>query len=163
MAEAEDTGADPKKRSKLPLLIGLVLALLAGGGGFYATWSGLILGGQATGSAQGGHADAGHATSVDVGFVALQPLIISLSPSASSRHLSFTAQLEVALGNEAAVERLMPRILDVLNSYLRAVETSDLEDPSALLRLRAQMLRRVQMVTGQGLVRDLLVTEFVLS
>ena len=57
----------------------------------------------------------------------------------------------------------MPRVLDVLNSYLRAVEVSDLEDPSALVRLRAQMLRRVQIVTGEGRVRDLLVTEFVLN
>ena len=52
---------------------------------------------------------------------------------------------------------LMPRIQDVLNSYLRAVEVRQLEDPSALLRLRAQMLRRVQIVTGEGRVRDLLI------
>ena len=32
-----------------------------------------------------------------------------------------------------------------------------------LVRLRAQMLRRVQMVTGEGRVRDLLITEFVLN
>jgi len=57
----------------------------------------------------------------------------------------------------------MPRILDVLNSYLRAVAITDLEDPTAMARLRAQMLRRVQIVTGEGRVRDLLVTEFVLN
>ena len=57
----------------------------------------------------------------------------------------------------------MPRILDVLNTYLRAVEVRDLEEPAALVRLRAQMLRRVQVVTGEGRVRDLLVTEFVMN
>ena len=57
----------------------------------------------------------------------------------------------------------MPRVLDVLNTYLRAVEVRDLEEPAALARLRAQMLRRVQVVTGEGRVRDLLVTEFVLN
>jgi flagellar FliL protein len=31
-----------------------------------------------------------------------------------------------------------------------------------MLRMRAQMLRRVQVVTGEGLVRDLLVSEFIL-
>jgi len=46
MATAEATLEEaPKKRSKKPLLIGLVLALVLGGGGFYATFSGLILGG----------------------------------------------------------------------------------------------------------------------
>ena len=49
------------------------------------------------------------------------------------------------------------------NSYLRAVAITDLEDPSAMTRLRAQMLRRVQIVTGEGRVRDLLVTEFLLN
>ena len=57
----------------------------------------------------------------------------------------------------------MPRILDVLNTYLRAVEVRDLEQPASLARLRAQMLRRVQVVTGEGRVRDLLITEFVLN
>ena len=63
-------------------------------------------------------------------------------------------------GQEVRVE---PRVMDVLNSYLRAVEVSDLEDPSALISLRAQMLRRIQLVTGEGRVRDLLIMEFVLS
>ena len=64
---------------------------------------------------------------------------------------------------EREVVHLMPRVLDVLNGYLRAVETRELQDTSALVRLRAQMLRRVQIVTGEGRVRDLLVTEFVLN
>jgi flagellar FliL protein len=57
----------------------------------------------------------------------------------------------------------MPRVVDVLNGFLRAVDVTDLEDPAALLRLRAQMLRRVQIVTGEGAVRDLLVMEFVVN
>ena len=58
---------------------------------------------------------------------------------------------------------LVPRILDVLNGYLRAVEVAELGDANALVRLRSQMLRRIQIVTGEGRVRDLLVTEFVLN
>ena len=58
---------------------------------------------------------------------------------------------------------LRPRILDVLNGYLRAVEVAELEDPSALVRLRAQMLRRIQVVAGEGRVNDLLISEFVLN
>lgn len=57
----------------------------------------------------------------------------------------------------------MPRIADVLNTYLRAVEVRDLEAPAATVWLRAQMLRRIQVVAGEGRVRDLLITEFVLN
>ena len=56
-----------------------------------------------------------------------------------------------------------PRVVDVLNSYLRALEPSDLEANSILVRLRAQMLRRIQIVTGAGRVNDLLIMEFVLN
>ena len=58
---------------------------------------------------------------------------------------------------------LLPRILDVLNGYLRAIAVSEIESPAGLVRLRAQLLRRIQIVTGEGRVRDLLVTEFVLN
>jgi len=34
----------PAKKSKLPLILGLVLALLGGGGGFFAVSQGMILG-----------------------------------------------------------------------------------------------------------------------
>jgi flagellar FliL protein len=57
----------------------------------------------------------------------------------------------------------MPRVIDVLNGYLRAVEPGDFDDPAILGRLRAQMLRRVQIVTGTERVRDLLIMEFVLN
>jgi flagellar FliL protein len=51
----------------------------------------------------------------------------------------------------------------VLNTYLRALSIADLEESTALVRLRAQMLRRVQIVTGEGRINDLLIMEFVLN
>jgi flagellar protein FliL len=152
--------AVPKKRGRGVLFIGLALALLLGGAGFYATYTGMIFG-AAEDSA--GAAEDGIGALPDIAFVPLDPLIISLGNGGKSQHLRFTAQLEVASGHEKEVELLKPRILDVLNGYLRAVEVAQLEDPTALIRLRAQMLRRLQIVTGEGRVRDLLITEFVLN
>ncbi len=90
-------------------------------------------------------------------------MVVSLGPDSGSAHLRFTAQVEVADSAEAEVTLLTPRILDVLNSYLRAIDTATIENPQAMAELRAQMLRRVQVVTGEGRVRDLLITEFVLN
>jgi flagellar FliL protein len=161
---AEETPAEepPKKKSKLPLIIGVVLALVFGGGGFYATWSGMLIGDH-TASVEG-HGDTVTPGSLpDITFVPVDPVVISLGTAVGATHLRFTAQLEVNSKSKDEVAMLMPRILDVLNGYLRAVEVAQLRDPSALVRLRAQMLRRVQIVTGEGRVRDLLITEFVLS
>ena len=161
MADAEAApDAAPKKKSKMPLVIGLVLALTLGGGGFYAVFSGMILAPAEMPMAEG---EGGGEALPDIAFVALEPLVISLGAAADSRHLRFTAQLEVEGSHAAEVTLLTPRILDVLNSYLRAVNVAELEDPSALVRIRAQMLRRIQIVTGEGRVRDLLIIEFVLN
>lgn len=169
MADATADTEPPKGRSKLPLVLGVVLALAGGGGGFYAATSGLLpFGGDETESHQGsekpaGDGDLGADALGDVAFVPVDPLVISLGKNAANRHLRFKAQLEVTAGKEAAVSKLMPRIVDVLNGYLRAVDVRDLEDPTALIRLRSQMLRRVQIVTGGNHVTDLLVMEFVLN
>lgn len=160
MVMAEATLEEPpKKRSKKPLLIGLVLALALGGGGFYATFSGLILG-ESEDQAEEEHVPG---PLTGIAFVPLETIVISLGADSGSEHLRFTAQLEVTDTAAADVTTLVPRILDVVNSYLRAIDTASIEDPHAMARLRAQMLRRIQVVTGEGRVRDLLITEFVLN
>ncbi|MCJ8140547.1 flagellar basal body-associated FliL family protein [Falsirhodobacter halotolerans] len=140
------------KSSRLPLIIAGVVALGLGGAGFWATYTGMV-------ALPSGHA----APQAPIAFVPLDALIISLGDMNDRQHLRFAAQLEVAPEHQAEVAKLAPRILDVLNGYLRAVSVSDLDNPAQLVRLRAQMLRRVQIVTGEGRVRDLLVTEFVMN
>jgi flagellar FliL protein len=162
MAETSEAAlvedAVPVRRSKAGLIAGLAGALVLGGGGFYAIFSGTIDPAALLKSEAPTHAPA-----VEVAFVALDPIMISLAPGASARHLRFSGQLEVEPLLVDEVTMLMPRILDVLNTYLRAVDVRDLEQPAAIARLRAQMLRRIQVVTGEGRVRDLLITEFILN
>lgn len=153
----------PKKKSKLPLLIGLIMAIAGGGGGFFAVKSGMI-GGTKAEPSESEAVDVEPALAIEAAtFVALEPLVISLPTVGGRTHLRFAAQLEVAPSAALEVENLKPRIVDVLNSYLRAVKIEELENPTTLAKLRSQMLRRVQIVTGEGRVRDLLIMEFVLN
>lgn len=168
-----EEGGVPEKRSKTPLIIGMLLALVGAGSGFYAVYSGLILGGESQagyapemgGGAHGGSGvDHGLISAMpDIAYVPVEPLVISLGDGATGKHLRFRAQLEVVPEYRSDVEHLMPRVVDVLNSYLRALELDDLTDNAALMRLRAQMLRRLQVVTGEGRINDLLIMEFVLN
>lgn len=163
MADAAtvDIEVEPKS-SKMPLILGLVFLLLGGGGGFYATWSGLILSGESTEKKVEEHADKNNKAS-SVKFVSIEPITVSLSQNSAQKHLRFRAELEVPSEHASDVESILPRVIDVLNSYLRAIEPSDIQDPSALTRLRSQMLRRVQVVAGPGHINDLLIMEFVLN
>ncbi len=162
----EDNGKMPVKRSKIPLIIGLVLAIAGSGVGFYAVQSGLLFPPDSHASDQSPSADDPQhevGRMPEVVYVPIEPLVISLGDGMSGRHLRFRAELEVMPAYRTEVEQLIPRVVDVLNSYLRALELEDLTDSAALMRLRAQMLRRVQVVTGGGRINDLLIMEFVLN
>lgn len=167
MPETESTADRAKTAapSRLPLIIGLVLAVAGGSGGFLAVRAGLLPIGNAVVSASPDSAlnkdDAPDFS--DMVYVSIEPLVVSYAQDGRSRHLRFRAELEVPDSEAGEVTRLMPRVIDVLNTYLRALRISDLEETTALLRLRAQMLRRVQTVVGHERVNDLLVMEFVLD
>ncbi len=161
-ADADPQEEPPRKGSKIPLFLGMFLAILGGGGGYFAVQSGLLFG-DAEKVESDHSADTHTPAKPTVSFVAIDPLVISLPSSGGREHLRFAAQLEVPPDYVDEVEAIKPRIVDVLNGYLRAVELAELEDPTALVRLRSQMLRRVQVVAGKGRVGDLLIMEFVLS
>ena len=165
-AEATEESEDdaPEKKGKGGLIIGLVALLLCGGGGFFATYSGMLalpFGGDEKADKE--EEKKPKKELPGLAFFSTGEMIISLSPRARSTHLLIESELEIAPEYAVDIETFRPRILDVFNGYLRAVEERDLEDPSAMPRLRAQLLRRVQIVTGPDMVRDLLITRFVLK
>ena len=168
--DADGEEAEPVKKKSRGMLIAVVLALVLGGGGFYAMYSGLIpLGGgepeahvEVDADADGGEKKP-KAKYETPAYVALDPFIISLGERANARHLKVTVTVEVVPGSEDDVSAAMPRIKDVLNTYLRAVDERDLEVPAAMMRLRAHMLRRVKLVAPPDAVRDVLFQEFVLN
>lgn len=176
------TDEKPKKKSKA-LLFGLVGAVVLGGVSFYGVYSGMIplpfgeekpeMAAHGADGKDSRHGDenaqdgaAAHVSDPSFtpgAFVAMEPMVISLSEQANARHLRLILSIEVEPGQEETVASVTPRINDVLNTFLRAVDEGDIESPRAMVRLRAQMLRRVQLVTPKGAVRDVLIQEFVLN
>lgn len=155
-ATADPDQADSGKKGGKGLIIGLVLALIGGGGAFAVT-SGMV-------SLGGGKADKhASAESADFSFVPLEPMTILLGSSGERRYLRFRAELEVDAHKKKTVEAALPRVVDVLNTYLRSLSMADIEDPSSLLTLRSQMRRRIDLVVGGDAVNDLLVMEFVVN
>ncbi|MEM0943065.1 MAG: flagellar basal body-associated FliL family protein [Pseudomonadota bacterium] len=151
--------AAPKKSGLVGILLGIAALALAGAGGFYVTYSGVLgLPGEPQSSQPVVQADP----LAPLAFVSTGEMIITLGPAARAQHLIFEAEIEAEPGMVSELESLKPRILDVFNTYLRAVDEDALENPSTMPRLRAQLLRRLEIVTGDGRVRDLLITRFIL-
>jgi flagellar FliL protein len=158
MSEAPEGSAGEAPRGKKKLIVvSLLLALAGAGGGYAASVAGLLPFGPAVQS--GGDPELVRNTV----FVPVDPIVVSLGSTGRNRHLSFRAQLEVPAEATAEVTGVMPRIVDILNSYLRAVDVREFDSPHGLVRMRAQMLRRVQIIVGETKVNDLLVMEFVLN
>ena len=171
MSEADATNLDeldeeaPAKKSKLPMIIGLALTLILGGGGFFATYSGMVslasfLGGDKA-EEKKEELPAAY-TDANFAFVSVGEMVIPLGPKAEADVLIIESSIEVAPADVETVTQLMPRIRDVFNTYMRAIEESDLERPGASMQLRAQLLRRIRVVIDPIEPRDLLFTSFVL-
>lgn len=157
---AETTAeAPPKKKILVPIIVGIVGALCLGGGAFYAVYSGLVLSNDPKPAEQASTLDR---RPLPI-YMPIEQLTLSLATPSGAQHLRLSAHIEIANNRLAEAEAYRPRFLSVMNTYLRAVEPRDLQDPAALIRLRAQILRRLQMVAGEDLVEDFLITEFILN
>jgi flagellar FliL protein len=96
-----------------------------------------------------------------VTFVALEPLMVSLGTSSEGRHLKIGLTLETSEGHEYDIEHAEPKLRDAFTGYLRAVSIDQLEDPAAMVRLRAQLLRRAKVILGKDTVQGVLITDFI--
>lgn len=99
----------------------------------------------------------------EVGYYAIPHLVVSIRPGGAARHLKLSLAIETSVDSEAAFLERSLRIRDALNTYLRAVEPSVVEDPSAMARLRAQIKRRIEFAAAPAPVHAVLITEFILS
>lgn len=159
-----EEAAPPQKSKKVPILIAASLALALGSVMFALTFTGTIAAKNPLNPENESDHEMVEAEELPpLEFLQIEPLMISLGAAAGGKQLRFEGYLEVNPTYQDEVIHLMPRIMDVLNTYLRAVDYSDVQEPNSLLRLRLQMLRRVQIVTGDGRVNDLLVSKFLLS
>lgn len=190
--EGEDAEA-PKKKGLgvIPMLVGAVVAAGAAAGAafVFAPTSG---GDTATehAGAEGGH-DAGHGDekkekkkkgghggnggegdvkpigkiqhSEYATFLVLDPIIVSIQPMGRAKHLKISLVLET---EEEDADLMLEHgfyIKDVLNTFLRSVDVSVLEDPAAMSRLRAQIQRRISAIVPGANIENVLITEFVLT
>ncbi len=162
---AKDTNNDnnnekkPPKKSKLGLILIFVGILLAGGGGFAVSSMGLI-----SADLFGKEKKEVKLPNIDnTIFIKLPPIIIPLGENANAKHLRAVFSVETIPSYQERIDKLQPRLMDMLNTYLRAVEEKELTNPERFQNLQAQMLRRARLVAGENAIKNLLVQEFILQ
>jgi flagellar FliL protein len=165
MPDMAEEAEKPKRKGGMlfSILAGVLLAVTLGGGGFFTVYSGMVELPIASRAELLAAEKEAEAVPLPVtAFIPLEQVLVTVGQGNDARQLALSAQLEVNPLAADSVDLLKPRIVDVMNTYLRAVSASEIDDPASLLRIRAQMLRRIQVVTGDDHVRDLLVSELIL-
>lgn len=171
MSEAEEVPPEVEEKKKSPVKAIVFTAAGAIAMGAAAAGASYLLAPSAhkcsvesakSGDKEGGDGDV-KGDIKDVAFVNIEPLVVTLGANARSRYLKISISLETTRNHQKSLTELTPRIRDTLNSYLRAVEEDDLMRSSSMSRLRAQMLRRLQLVAPSEVISDILITDFVLT
>lgn len=169
LAIGEDDAADRPKRSRTILFAaGGVLLLLTAAGGAHV--SGLLdsmfastVG--ANPADEAGEASTAAGSAAAITFYELPDLVVSLNTNErKSTFLKVRITLELAdTAAAAAVERLLPRIIDYCQVYLRELRPDDLRGSAGTLRLREELRRRIAAAIAPAGIRDVLFVDLLVQ
>jgi len=100
-----------------------------------------------------------------VAFSDMQDILVNIqSNDGTPAYLKLGVSLELEDdAQKAAIAPLMPRITDQLQAYLRELRLDDLKGSAGVLRLKEELLRRVNVAAAPYKVRDVLLKEMIVQ
>jgi flagellar protein FliL len=158
-------GDAPKKRfgKKFLLLAGagaLVLVLGLGGGAYFFFFSG-------SSDAHKTKVAGGPAPLVapQVAFFDMPDIVVNIQTAdGTPAYLKLSVSLELDGADEKpGLQALMPRIVDQFQSYLRELRVDDLRGSAGVMRLKEELLRRINVAAAPFSVRDVLLKEMIVQ
>lgn len=157
---------------KLPLM----MKLIVGGGALVSL---LIVGGAAyfflSASPEAkpeGEAAAGSEQTAPVkqlppqaSFFDIPDIIVNLQTSDTTQaYLKLSVALELEKPElKTTIEPVMPRVIDQFQSYLRELRIEDIRGSAGVMRLKEELLRRVNLAAAPTPVRDVLLKEMIVQ
>ncbi len=169
--EGEGAEAAPKKglgkilgklKSKKALMIAIpVLLVVLGGGGAGAYF--FLFNKAETHEAKA--EEEVPLTPPKVAFSDMQDILVNIqSTDGTPAYLKLGLSLELEDEEQkTALEPLMPRITDQFQAYLRELRLDDLKGSAGVLRLKEELLRRVNVAAAPYKVRDVLLKEMIVQ
>jgi flagellar FliL protein len=186
-APAEEDSGKSKKKLIMMIAAGVVLLLVVAGAGLYFTGMlDSLLGKKADvieceegdteceakkaehakegGEGHEGEAAEGHEKGTTA-FLPIPTMIVNLSnDDGTPRYLRLTVQLELKSAEDvAAVEAVIPRVIDQFQTYLRELRVRDLRGSAGIYRLQMELLWRVNQAAAPVEVKDVLFQEILIQ
>jgi flagellar protein FliL len=191
-AEGEKSAAEPKKKGLVGKILGPVLGILRfanplailklpmklkiiaaagllvvlGGGGaavyFFAMSSGKPA---EEAAAETVKTETDKLPAAQAAFFDIPDIIVNIqTPDSTPAYLKLSVALELEkLEAKAAIEPVLPRIVDQFQTYLRELRVEDIRGSAGVMRLKEELLRRVNLAVAPTPVHDVLLKEMIVQ
>lgn len=146
----------------LVLTLGLGAYFFIFSGGEDAAVADAAQGGEHGEGAGSGHGEGPHPVFVEVPDILVNIAVTDNKPG----FLKLSVSLELEGAEEeakAAIEPVMPRVVDQLQTYLRELRVEDLTGSAAVFRLKEEILRRINLAVEPIRVKDVLFREMIIQ
>jgi flagellar FliL protein len=100
-----------------------------------------------------------------VAFYDMPDIVVNIqSADGNPAYLKLGVALELTGADEkAGIQPLMPRVVDQFQGYLRELRVDDLKGSAGVLRLKEELLRRINVATAPFAVKDVLLKEMIVQ
>jgi len=169
--DGEDAAADAPKQGFIKKLLGNklilfggigVIALLAIGGGAYFFF---FAGSDKPTELAAGAPEPLPVTPPNITFYDVPDILVNIQGAdAAPAYLKLSVSLELDSPEEVAgMKALMPRIVDEFQGYLRELRMDDLKGSAGVVRLKEELLRRINASAAPYRVRDVLLKQMLVQ
>jgi flagellar FliL protein len=140
---------------------GVLVLLLGSGAGAYF----LFFSGSDASKTETANAPAIPPTPPQVAYYDVPDILVNIqTPDGSAAYLKLSVALEIDSDLEKpGLQVLMPRLVDQFQSYLRELRIDDLKGSAGVMRLKEELLRRVNVSAAPYHVRDVLLKEMIVQ
>lgn len=151
------------KKMTIAAAAGALVLVLGGGAGAY-----LFLSGGKDDAARHdkiAHAEPAPIVPPKVAFYDMPDVVVNIqSQDGSPAYLKLSVALELQSADEVpGLKALMPRVVDQFQGYLRELRVDDLRGSQSVMRLKEELLRRVNAAAAPYRVHDVLLKEMIVQ
>jgi flagellar FliL protein len=163
--------ANPLVLLKLPRKLqliaaaGLLLVLGGGGAGLYYFVLSAPAEDPAIAEAASVKTEQDKLPAAQAAFMDIPDIIVNIqTPDSTPAYLKLSVSLELdKVEEKATIEPVMPRIIDQFQGYLRELRVEDIRGSAGVMRLKEELLRRVNLAAAPTPVRDVLLKEMIVQ
>jgi flagellar FliL protein len=141
--------------------IGAVVLMLGGGAAYYF----FFMGTPKSAELAAGEPEPLPATPPNITYADMPDIIVNIQGAdAAPAYLKLSVSLELDSAEEkAGITALMPRVVDQFQGYLRELRIDDLKGSAGIVRLKEELLRRINMTAAPYRVRDVLLKQMIVQ